>query len=234
MVRAPNSKETAKNAGVISLIWEKHLAKACSFAKRPWKEPPDYRSRVKVLMDDREAARAIRLLLSHAFREDHWVAFDYETDRLKPDHRDSRIVCCSMSDGERTFAYPWLGEAIKATKEFLLSGVPKVASNAKFEHRWSKRILGVDVANWAWDTMIASHVLDNRPGISGLKFQAFVLLGQESYSEQVEPFFKSDYPNEPNRIREADLHSLLLYCGMDSLLELEVAKIQRREMEHAG
>jgi hypothetical protein len=182
---------------------------------------------VKVIKDPDEAAAWVDKLSRSEI-----VAFDYETDRLKPDHPDARVVSCSVSDGETTIAYPWHGEAIEATKKLLQAPCGKIASNAKFEDRWTKRALGIRVRNWFWDTMQAAHVLDCRPGVTGLKFQAFALLGQEPYDSQVAPYLKSakEGANEVNRIRDVGLSKLLLYNGLDSLLEFRVAQIQTSEM----
>ncbi len=216
---------------VLDRMWAKHLEAAFSLEGRPWKEVPDYPSKVWRILDPRHASPVLEIM-SQGHRP---VAFDYETDRLKPDHPDARIVCCSASDGETTIAYPWVGEAVQATRDFLRSPVPKIAQNLKFEHRWSIAQLGCKVRNWVFDTMVAAHVLDNRQGVAGLKFQAFVLLGQESYDDRVKPYLKSqgggNSPNKlPEVVREGGLNGLLLYCGLDSLLEWEIAQIQAEKL----
>jgi hypothetical protein len=105
-----------------------------------------------------------------------------------------------------------------------------VTGNCKFEDRWSKRILGVDVKGWWHDTMLAAHVLDNRGGISSIKFQAFVLLGQPDYDSSIKEYLKSRDPGGYglNRVKQAPIKPLLQYCGMDSLLEYLVAKKQKK------
>ncbi len=216
---------------VLDKLWSKHLEATFSLGGRPWKEVPDYPSQVQRILNP----HSIGPMLSTMSEDSSPVAFDYETDRLKPDHPDSQIVCCSASDGVTTIAYPWVGEAVQATRDFLRSPVPKIASNAKFEHRWTLAKLGCKVRNWAFDTMVAAHVLDNRPGITGLKFQAFALLGQESYDDRVKPYMRSqgggNAPNKlPEAVREGGLNGLLSYCGLDSLLEWEIAQIQARKL----
>lgn len=224
-------RESEEPDPVLSRLWKKHLEAAFSLEGRPWKKLPDYASRVRRVLDPREAARELARLA----RGERPVAFDYETDRLKPDHPEAHIVCCSASDGETTIAYPWVGKAVQATRDFLRSPVPKIAQNMKFEERWTRTHLGCRVRNWTFDTMVAAHVLDNRPGIAGLKFQAFALLGQESYDDRVKPYLKSaGGGNAPNRlpevVREGGLNGLLLYCGLDSLLEWEIAQIQAKKL----
>ena len=79
--------------------------------------------------------------------------------------------------------------------------------------------------------MLAAHVLNYARGVTGLKFQAFVLLGAESYNNHIEPFLKSVGKSPFNRIQDIDLKDLLLYNGLDSLLEYKVAMKQIKQFE---
>jgi hypothetical protein len=151
---------------------------------------------------------------------------------LKPDFIGARIVSCSICwEGKETIAYPWYGDAIEATREFLRSDILKIASNLKFEDRWTMRMLRTRVKNWWWDTMLMAHVIDCRRETTGLKFQAFVLLGQESYNNPVEQFLRSKGDSRINSIlKEVEIGQLLEYNAYDSLLEFEVCLIQRRKL----
>lgn len=213
---------------VTDRIFEEHIEKAVDRTTRPWQIVPDYRKEVVHYLNSHDASRAILGFIEGR----RAVAFDYETDRLKPDHHDSRIVCCSISDGKTTIAFPWYGDVIPAMKEFLLSPLPKIASNLKFEERWTIRHLGINVRNWSEDTMLAAHVLDNRENINSIKFQAFVNLGQESWDYHIRRFLESEEEggNSTNRIKDIDLSDLLTYCGLDSLMEYKVAKIQGKQV----
>ena len=157
------------------------------------------------------------------------IAFDYEANILKPEGEGTKIVSCSICQGgKNTIAFPWEGEVIYTMDQMLKSSTPKIASNLKFEDRWTRVKLGHPVRNWWWDTMIAAHVLDNSPKVTGLKFQSFVLLGAESYDEHISPFLKSTGKSGFNRIDEIDLKDLLLYNGLDSLMEFLVAMKQMK------
>lgn len=219
------------NDKALHILFKQYLKDAFALKGRPWAEPPDFESQVAVILNPDEAATRIRQFIKNSERwgDKLGVAFDYETNMLKPDSKQAWIACCSISDGTPTgtIAYPWMGEAIKASQEFIRSPVPKIASNLKFEERWTKAILGHGVRNWQWDTMLGAHWIDNRPKISGLKFQSYVLLGMPDYDSHVRPYLKADASNKPNRIKELPLQDLLLYCGLDSLLEVKVAKIQQ-------
>lgn len=211
------------------MLFEQHLEAACKLKGRPWKEVPDYKKKIGIIVDPDEAADVIRLGLDEYF--DGPVALDYETNMLKPDSNNARIVSCALSNGKATYAYPWHGEAIKATGELIRSKVPKIASHMSFEQRWCLKEFGTAGRNWRWDTMTTAHVLNNQPGISGIEFQAFALLGQEPWDEGVSEYLTSKGgANAENRIREAPLERLLRYNALDSLLEFEVAQIQARQL----
>lgn len=217
--------ETRRDGGVTELVWKRHL-KAAFRTGRPWSEVPSYASCVRTELNPERAAAAIRRLTAFG----RVLAFDYENTTLKPDGKHARIYCCAISDGEESIAYPWHGEAITASIEFLRSPVPKIGFNVKHEQRYSRANLGVKVRNFVWDGMLAAHVLDNRSDTKSLKFQAFVLLGQESYDDAIKPYLKSKGSNDRNRITELDLEAVLRYCGMDAILEWHVAMKQAKKL----
>lgn len=215
---------------VLFLMFKNHLQGAVDQAAsgRPWDTIPDYKSKVEIIKSPEKAAAIIDKMTERG----GLCAWDYETDRLKPDHPDASIVTASICwRGKRTIAFPWHGPVVKAMKRFLKSDVPKIAANMKFEHRWTKARLGVEVNNWVWDTVLSAHHLDNRQSITSIKFQAYVRLGWPLYDSHIEKFLDADRGNQPNKIRKLAIDSLLLYNGLDSLLEYEVAIDQ---MEEAG
>lgn len=218
---------------IMELWFKSHLKAAIKLKGRPWDEVPDYKRRVKIWHNE----GMVEGLLNSFVKIGHveLVAFDYECNYLKPDKKAAEIFCCSIAwmteKGARAIVYPWTRATSKATSKLLRSRVPKVAQNLKYENRWSKAILGHGVRNWKWDTMQAAHILDNRRGITGLKFQSFVLLGQESYDDHIKPFLESEKPGEENTIKQAPLDQVLTYCGLDSILTLEIAIKQMEEMK---
>lgn len=200
-----------------------HIEAACSIDEDP-PTLPDFKSRIELIYDESEIVKALRWFDERG----GVVAFDYETNCLKPEYPKARIYSASVSNGHRTVAYPWAGKAVGATSLLLSSKrTRKVASNMKFEQRWTIKHLGHPVANWDWDTVIAAHVLDNRPSIASLKFQAFVLMGVPTYNEHVDPYLISGDDTHYNRIHEVELGELLLYNGMDSLLEWFLCRRQK-------
>ncbi len=214
-----------KNNPLVNLFFSKHINKAVEKSNaKPWKKVKDFQKEICVEINPNKAAKKIRKMLGNS----KMAAFDYETNRIKPDHAKAEIVSCSICfDGEYTIAYPWHGESIKATVEFFKSPIKKIAANMKFEDRWTKAILGIRIKRLVWDTMIAQHLIDNRKGVTGLKFQSFLYLGMTNYDNHIKPFFDSD-KNGFNRIHEIDLRELLLYNGLDSLLTYRIAQIQMK------
>lgn len=209
---------------VKDLVFEEHLKAAFKLKGKPWEEIPDYKSKIELIFKPREAA----LILKEWSKSAKLAAWDYETTCLKPEYEGAEIVSCSIcKDGERTIAYPWSGEAIDATFKFLQSPCGKIASNMKFEERWTRFFFGTGVKNWDLDTMIASHWLDQRSGITSIKFQAFVMLGVPSWNEHISPYLKSTDGSHINRVKQLDIKSLLQYNGLDSLYEYLVADRQK-------
>jgi len=210
-------------SSVSEILFHNHLAKFVCKTTRPWTKLPDYSKQIELIYDTNKAAHAIRLLS----KETEMAAFDYEGNCLKPERPKAEIVSCSICfDGKKTIAFPFKNTAIEATKEFLVSPIAKIAANLKFEDRWTKKILAIRVANWYWDTMLAAHRINNAKGVCGLKFQAFVLLGQPAYNLHIEPLLEDEDENGYNRIREISLSDLLYYNALDSLLEFKLAKRQ--------
>lgn len=206
-------------------VYDRRFDEAVAFAlgcASPW---PDGKPQRRIeYPGESEVAQAVEYFCRSAVP----VAFDYETNMLKPGHPKSRLYCCALSDGTTTISYPMVGNAVEATKRFLLSPVRKVGANAKFESAWSEAVLGVSPRNVAYDVVVEGHLLDSRKGVAGVKFQSFVRLGEPPYSRHVEAYLKGKRKGgySRNRIRDMDRTTLLKYCGMDALLEWEIARHQ--------
>lgn len=228
-----SGRERGYGTDVGKLFFEQHVAAACGLWKsRPWKEVPQWHKQVKKVLDPDEAAGQVRGMIGKTP-----VVFDYETGSRKPDHPDSFIHCCGVSDGEQSIAFPWHGAVIDSMRELLTSGTPKWGWNAAFETRWTRKHLGVGVNNWQYCGMVGTHVLDNRDSITSLGFQAFVRLGFSGtgkgyqFKEDMDRYFKTEGSNERNRIREAPLDAVLMRCGMDALLEWKICELQQEGFE---
>lgn len=172
------------------------------------------------------------------------IAFDYETTGLKPHAEGHRIICVSVADSED---HVWVGRMPESRsgkqpfKRLLQSNaILKMAHNMKFEDTWTNVALKFPINHWWWDSMQAAHVLDNREGITGLKFQTYVNFGVSDYSTEVSPYLKAKddkNANSINRIEEllklpGGEHKLLTYCGLDSIYEFRLAMKQQSIMNY--
>lgn len=213
--------------------FEAHLTAALALSGKPWPEgPPNLADNVRHVTDPQKAAAWLRKC---ATRQTGAIAWDYETNMLKPDGPDAKIVSCSVAWGrtgpERCIAFPWHGEAITAMQELIKSPIPKIGANLKFEDRWTRKEFGHRVRAWAWDTMLAAHVCDNRRAITSVKFQAFIRCGAPVWNDKIQPFLKTKKDEKVNAILEQiTLDDLLRYNGLDAWMEFMVAVDQIREL----
>lgn len=230
----------AKSGTAIRSVWIRHLEQAIRIKKRPYKKKPkDLREKIELLYDEKEIVKRLK----KCTLSDKPIAFDFETNMLKPDHADADIVCASVCwNGKETIAFPWQGEDVVHAFYWLMkSSCPKIGFNCKFEDRWShvkiepefQQSLGEmfpteGVSEWHWDGMNMAHLIDNRPDICSLEFQNFVMLGISPYSFHISRFLEAKGSYTLNSIKKVDLRDLLLYCGLDSLSTYMLANKQRK------
>lgn len=219
----PNMLHYLKSAEVARMRMLNQIRHATTLV-HPWSAPPPKDDLVYAYTKE-QVESAIRSL--------DWsvpLAFDYETNMLKPDSAKARLYCASISDGKKSVAFPVNGETEGLLKGFLRDSVSKVGANIKFEQRWSEAKLGVTPRNVDHDTVVEGHLQDSRKGVAGVKFQAFVRLGRARYSDEAEKFLKTKRKggNARNRIRFMDPQELLKYCAIDSLVEWRIAEHQRK------
>lgn len=212
---------------VMTVLWERSLQRAFELDGKPWTEEQLQPRPVEAIINPDDAVPLIEQMTDIA----RPVAFDFETEGLKPENANLAILTCGMSDGRRSFAFPWHGNAVKACIAFLKSSTPKVGWNISYECRWAAVKLGVRVKNWRLDGILAAHVLDSRRGkICGLDFQEFVLLGMPDHKKWIKPYMDSKGSNLPNRLRRVDLRKLLEYNATDALIEWQADVRQAKKL----
>jgi len=170
------------------------------------------------------------------------VSFDYETTGIKPHAVGHRIICASVAISKNTVYVFEMPNNKKERQPFIdllkNESVGKIAQNMKFEDNWSNVRLKTEVKNWFWDTMLATHQLDNRTGITGLKFQTYVQFGIIDYDSEIAPYLKAseqDGANGINRVEElmkvpSKRKMLLEYCAYDSIYEYRLATLQKAQL----
>lgn len=221
------------------VLWRQHLAAAVGLQKRPWDEVPQWQDDVDIELNSDKAAEKLDGIVGWALpasrQKTAFVAVDYETNMLKPDVPEARIVSCAVAYGDETgpagvISYPWTKATAAATGRLLRSHIPKIIANQGFEIRWTLKEFGHGIENVVWDVMNNAHIMDNRREVSSVEFQAYVLFGQPQWGAHIKPFLKAPYSNVPNRIHLIKIEDLLLYGGMDALLEYRLAIRQAKLM----
>ncbi len=215
-----------EDGDVADLIFHDDLVRALERMEDPMPEYSNEEEAVTSLTDTKAIKKYLRSLSQD---EDATpIAIDYETTGLKPHMEGHRIVTCAFSeDGKTATAFPVTDDIKDDLCDFLESPREKVAANAKFEEMWTRVILDCSVNNWYFDTMIAGHVLDNRPAITSVKFQGYVQFGILDYAIK----FVSESANAFNNIDDIEIEDLLVYNGMDVIIEWNLFDKQIKELE---
>lgn len=219
--------EQAKMGTPIERMFHKHLKQAVrKSASAPYSGgATSLESLIEVIIDEN---RIVKLLEKFAKRGGP-AATDLEANMLKPDAPNSRIVSASVCwRGRRTIAFPFHSRRVRVAYRKVLKRCFIIAHGSKFEQRWIWRegdpnriyeggpTMPIDIIGF--DTMNGAHLWDNRQKLCGLKFQAYVNFGVPTYNEAIDQFLHQKHSYKENKINEIELHDLLLYNGMDSLL----------------
>jgi len=169
------------------------------------------------------------------------IVIDYETNRKRPYQEGSQIFTIGIaeSDQEKTWAFPykypgyWNREQLEAITYSWIAiledpNILKTAQSIQMEESWSRIIFGIEVQGWDLDTMVCSHIKDERDGFTGLDFQVFINWGYE-YGQDIAPF-KKEVSNGFNLMHQVPLNKLLIYNGQDTFFTKELALIRLREL----
>ena len=211
------------------MVWNLDLSNAINTLKTPFPRWP--KIDIKIIED---------LSVLSTIKEG-LVAFDYETTGVKPQGKGHRIVCASIAVSS-SLVYVFMMPKSKKEREPFLEllknpNVGKMAHNMKFEDHWTEVKLKTSIFNWTWDSMLAAHILDNRTGVTGLKYQAFVRFGVRDYDSEITPYLQAEGSNDINKIGElidkpGGQEKLLEYCALDSIYQYRLAMLQMKEIEY--
>lgn len=229
----PNILLIEKNKNNFALInmYKKYIENALTFDK----ELPDYsniENEITILNDQKLIIDYLKDI------NDNYsiIAFDYETTGIKPHKDGHEIICCSIATKDFTISFPLSEKVNIFFKKILINEkIKKIAHNLRFENSWTKEVLNVDINNWYWDTMLGTHIIDNRSGICSLKFQGYVNFGIIGYEKEIEKFLdsKSKNCNDFNNIKDAPIDKVLLYCGIDSNITFKLYRKQRKYLKNS-
>ena len=221
----------------IESVYDRDLKWAIAQTNRPAPKFPNYEDKLNLITDYDQLVQLLDTIINN---EQKVFIFDYETTGIKPHKPGNKIASISFCNGEFSYSFPyqypnhWSTKQLTTIKQkwtnVLISPVlKKVAHNLKFEDGWSRHIFGVQPMPWNNCTMVTQHILDDRTGSCGLKFQAFVRWGIYGYDEIIDPY-KKETTNGLNRMLEAPLMELLKYNATDSLLEYWLYQEQQKEL----
>ena len=160
------------------------------------------------------------------------LTFDLETNMIKAYNNNARVysiaVLADKSLGSAAF------RCTPATKEAfvkLFTLRPKVnGANVKFDFVWNVVKLGMNPADFKiyFDTVLMAHLLDNRDGITSLKFNTYRFFGI-TYESEAHKYFESDGGcNSENKIFEAPEHTILYYNALDVIYTDAVMQEQEK------
>jgi len=196
--------------------------------KAQWRNttPPE----TKVLTGQEEIQNVIKYLMTVPK-----FAFDIETTGLKPFREEQEIYTWGFSDGKSIWAFrhPKDKRTLNMLRRLMASNVPKYGWNIQFENIWIKHFLGVWIKNWRFDGMIGTHILDNRPGITSLKFQTFVRHGNAGYDAEIDGFLDSadKSSHSLNQIKKAPIRRVLVYNGLDAWFTFHICEEMESEIK---
>lgn len=230
-----------KDLNLIS-TWERDLKNAVDCLKKKPFKFEDENKEVECLYDFDTVCNLLDGILE---TEIEYLTFDYETTGLKPYVKGHKIVSISLDFENTAYSFPFdykdhwskieFRQIRKRWRKILTNpNIGKIAQNIKFEDVWTSQLLNVNVKSWMWDTMLASHVLDNRSSYTGLKFQSYINFGIYPYDKEIRKFLKAKTANSFNKVEEAPLDKLLHYGGLDSLLTSKLFYKQVKEFESRG
>lgn len=231
-------------------VFKRDLKKVCEFITnglRPseaFDAQPNPYNHVHIMTDFGEVCYELRRLLDEP---PAYLIHDYETTAVKPFKKGHKIASISYcADGVTAYAFPfqyhrkgaihphWTPEQFNVIRDLWASiqnhpEIRKVAHSMKFESIWTEWIVEVIPQNLFTCTMIDTHILDNRPDVTSLKFQAFIRWGLEDWSKEVDPYLKNTDKDGFNRVMEIPLQKLLLYNGVDSITNFWLFQEQQEQ-----
>jgi uracil-DNA glycosylase family 4 len=215
----------------LETVWKLDLTEVVKCLNKPfpvWKEPE-----IEIITDLKEIEYTqLGSVKVHA--NPQIAAFDYETTGLKPHAEGHKIICCSIADSADhvyVFMMPETRRELQPFLNFLSNEeIKKIAANIRMEHVWSQVKLKTEVKGWIHDTMQAAHILDNRTGITSLKFQNYVNFGIVDYDSEISPYLRPKVQNSANDINQIEdllkipggKEKLLKYCAYDSINEFRL------------
>lgn len=194
-------------------------------------------SKIHILTNAQDTVTALRLILSTA----HLIAFDYETTGLKPYLLGHKLLSCSVTmENMETYSFMLQHKLLQKSEQQKImrlwrkiltkKSIYKIIAGYQFEYSWSKVLCNITPQSFYWDTQLCTHLIDNRPDITRLKFQIFQKYGIADYDKESKQFIKSKDGSPFNTMELMPIKSMLRYNGIDSYGTMELFKQQYKEI----
>ncbi|MDR2704341.1 MAG: hypothetical protein LBC02_01050 [Planctomycetaceae bacterium] len=226
-----SNTDTPTGTGVVAYFWlEKHIKAAVAKLNESPIADVTQKESTQLLYDAETINETLDRISNY---NKGYAVFDYEANCLKPEVEGAKVLCASVCLGGwnkvwKSIAFPMSSDVVPAWKRFLQSPIAKVAQNCKFEDRWSNVYFKTPVNNWVGDTLLNTHILDCRGGITGLKFQTAVNFGVMGYDDATKPYMEGGV-GKLNRLHLVPVEILLRYCGCDTFYTWRLFVKQMRE-----
>lgn len=141
--------------------------------------------------------------------------------------KDPTTWILPLSHPKSPFTAKWLGVMTIVAQRMLKSKKPIVNQNMKFDARWIYALTGVDLsAQIAWDTQIASHLLDETSSTS-LKDRAPKVFQVQRWDDDIDLTY-------PGAAEDIDIFKLGEYAARDTYWVWKLKNQQRAEMFLSG
>jgi uracil-DNA glycosylase family 4 len=213
----------------VEVIWKQDIERALSKLNEPF--PIHVQPEIKIIKN----LNVLDIIPNHSA-----IAIDFETTGKKPHVPGHWIVTCSIAiNGNQVYVFKMPRSKERRLPLIRLLKNPyikKLGHNIKYEDEWSFVILGTRIKNWFWCSMQAAHILDNRAGITNLKFQYYINFGIAGYETEVNKWMQAEddkNANSFNKMKEftsspAGLLLTLTYNAYDSAYEYRLAEKQMK------
>lgn len=223
----------------IQLTFDNDLEHILAYQKVPFPVFTPEEDKIEIGTNERDVIANLKKLVQ--VQTPALFAFDYEATGKKPHRKEHKIVCASFSmDPNHGYSFFMEGKLIRELWIQVLRNkfLKKMAHNLKYEEAWSRVKMRTPVFAWFWDSMLAAHVLDNRRKTTSLKFQSIINFGIYGYESEIKPFLEQPLnkkeakmgANALNKISLCPRKKLLIYNGLDSMLEYRLAVTQMEKM----
>ncbi len=211
------------NFRIRDLYFKKYLKEAIEWKKEY--TPFNYKDYCVSIETEKEAIAII-----NNFNTPGTLAVDIETNNLKPYSDESKIYTVSLSDGRVSYGFNWYNsEEFKDALRRILTNpeIKWVIANVGMEAVWFTEMLGIQIANVFWDTVIASHMIS--PTVkrgNSLKFCTLKYEGIIGYDNSVHEQLIGKHGDKPqyalNEIHTVPERVRNIYCAADSLFTMKV------------